>query len=91
MKKFLLWFAGILADEIKRKLLDTNAKISVLNLQPGDRVLLRCKTHLSSFEEDHISQVMKELFPGHQIVILNDDAEIVIYHDEENKIIVKDD
>ena len=89
MKKIVLWFAGILADEIKKKLLDTDVKISILNLQPGDRVILRCKTHLSDIAHDHLKQSLEELFPGHLAIVLEEDVEIFAGRDEENKIIVR--
>jgi hypothetical protein len=89
MKKIVLWFASILADEIKKKLLDTDVKISILNLQPGDRLILRCKTHLSDSAHDHLKKSLEELFPGHLAIVLEEDVEIFAGRDEEHKIIVR--
>ena len=91
MNKILVWFAGLVADEIKKRLLADDVKLSILNLQPGDRVILRSRRRVSDSAYEHLKQSVEELFPGHRVVILEEGLEIFVARDKENKIEVRHD
>lgn len=78
MKKILMWFAGLIADEIKKRLLEADVKVRVLNLQPGDKIVLRHPKHLSELAVDRLKQQVEELFPGHKAIILEEGMDIKI-------------
>lgn len=78
MKKILSWFAGLLADEIKKRLLEADAKVRVLNLQPGDTIVLRHPKHLSDLATDRLKQQMEELFPENKVIILEEGMDIKV-------------
>lgn len=83
MKNILVWFAGILADEIKKRLLEADVKVAVLNLQPGDKIILRYPRRLSGDVRAHLTERVEELFPGHQAVVLEEGMEIGVARIEE--------
>lgn len=89
MKNIFVWFAGILADEIKKRLLEADVKVSLLNLEPGDRIILRAQTRLPDSAYKRIQQQIEELFPGHRAVILDEGLELFVGRDEDNKLVVK--
>lgn len=80
MKKIISWFAGILADEIKTRLLEADVKATILNLQPGDKIILRTKKHISDFAYERLKTQVEELFPGRHVIILEEDSEIIACH-----------
>lgn len=78
MKNLLNWFAGILADEIKKRLLEADVKISILSLKPGDRIILRHSKHLSDNAHARLTQQAEEIFLGHKVVVLEEGMDIKV-------------
>lgn len=76
MRNLLIWFAGILADEVKKRLLEADVKAAVLNLQPGDKIILRHPRALSESACTRLTQQVEELFPGHKAIVLEEGLDI---------------
>ena len=83
MKKILVWFAGLVAEEIKQRLLADDVKVAVLNLQPGDRIILRHQRVLTEVGYERLKSQIEEFFPGHKAVILEEGMEFGVGRIEE--------
>lgn len=53
--------------------------VKLLRLQPGDVVVLRLSGEPSEQDIADITERLKSTFPGHQAVVLSDDAELQVF------------
>ncbi len=83
MKKLFIWFAGILADEVKKGLLEADTKSSLLKIQPGDTIIITAPGSLSDLAYERISQTVQEVFPGHKVIVLEEGLKIITARIEE--------
>lgn len=55
-------------------------ELQVLRLRPGDVIVLRTETMLSDSKYEHIKAIMKEKFPDHEVMILENGLNIGVIH-----------
>lgn len=53
------------------------------SFQPGDRVLLRCREHLTMEDLDHLRTELAAQFPGVQFVVVDGIDEVLVYRSSE--------
>lgn len=54
----------------------------VVSLQPGDIVLFRTPDRLSKPQRDHIVQMLDEVFPAHESIVLEGGQDIAVMRPE---------
>lgn len=86
MKRILSWFAGLIADEIKKRLLEANVKATILKLEPGDKIILRCPKVLSDSAHMRLKEQVEEMFPGHRAVVLEEGLDIKVARTQKERV-----
>jgi hypothetical protein len=61
---------------------DLIQSLSVLSLQPGDIVVLKCQQHLSRDAVDHLREVLKPKLGDHEVMILDGGLDIGVLRKE---------
>jgi hypothetical protein len=54
------------------------ADLTVLNLEPGDTILLKTQRYFDEDEYDRVARKFRELFPGHELLVLEGGAEFAV-------------
>ncbi len=67
-------FAAAVAKEIGIQVFE----IAKLDLKPGDRIILRTKKVLSEKAYENIQASAEQIFPGHQVIVLEEGLGIEI-------------
>jgi aminoglycoside phosphotransferase (APT) family kinase protein len=57
-------------------------KIAVLNVKPGDKIVLRHPGHLSSPDYEHLKRCFHEMFPNNQCLVLEESMKIEVVREE---------
>lgn len=58
------------------------ATTSVVTVRPGDVVLFRCQQKLNDAQRQRATEVLNEVFPGHECMILEDGQDIAVLRPE---------
>ena len=69
MKKLFLRLAQMLADEIVKRLLTANAKVSIFKVYPGDVVVINLNFHPTIEEVQRLKDQLKVVFPDNQVIV----------------------
>jgi len=67
-----------IADKFVEKMNRKIFEIASVNINPGDVLVLKSKSFLSADAAKHVSESLKEIFPGHRIVVLEDGLEFAV-------------
>ncbi len=57
--------------------------IKVVNLRPGDVIVIRFETLPTLIHMDRLKDTLKDLFPGHKCLILGDGAKVDVVRPSE--------